>query len=169
VNVNWINNFNNDFNGTGEFYGRPDLVGDPFEGTNGRDRFLNLAAFAVPCDYDIVAADCSGNQHIGNLGRNAFTGPNYRNWDFSISKTTRVTERVNAQFRVDFFNILNHPNFANPIWQNFFVDMTQNGIDANGRGVDFLGLTQTPDVGLGNPVLGGGGPRNIQLALKFTF
>jgi outer membrane receptor protein involved in Fe transport len=169
VNVNWINNFNNDFNGTGEFYGRPDLVGDPFEGTNGRDRFLNLAAFAVPCDYDIVAADCSGNQHIGNLGRNAFTGPNYRNWDFSISKTTRVTERVNAQFRVDFFNILNHPNFANPIWQNFFVDMTQNGIDANGRGVDFLGLTQTPDVGLGNPFLGGGGPRNIQLALKFTF
>ena len=47
--------------------------------------------------------------------------------------------------------------------------MTQNGLTANGRGIGYLPLTATPDVGIGNPFLGGGGPRNIQLALKFMF
>src|SRR6185295_17376413 len=46
-NVNYL--FEDDFNGNGQFFGRPDLVGDPFSGTNGRDRFLNLAAFQAPC------------------------------------------------------------------------------------------------------------------------
>ena len=45
-----------------------------------------------------------------------------------------------------------------------------NGIDSQtGRGIGFMPLTVTPDVGLGNPFLGGGGPRNIQLALKVIF
>jgi hypothetical protein len=37
------------------------------------------------------------------------------------------------------------------------------------RGTGFLPITVTPDVGIGNPFMGGGGPRNIQLAVKFIF
>jgi hypothetical protein len=171
--------FEDDFNGSGEFFGRPDLVGDPFAGTGGL-KILNLSAFAAPCDFDNVAGTCAGGQHFANLGRNAFVGPPYRNFDFSLVKNTNLSERVKMQIRADFFNILNHPNFANPLWPNFGVTFLQNGgqfVDTGTpgddigqfRGTGFLQPTVTPDVGLGNPFLGGGGPRNIQLALRFTF
>lgn len=170
-NVNYL--FEGDFNGSGEFFGRPDLVGNPFAGTTTPGNYLNLAAFAVPCNYDpSTDTGCSAtgpNYHFGNLGRNAFQGPPYRNWDLALSKSTRLGERVNMQFRADFFNILNHTNFANPLMPNFAVDFAQNGLDATGRGIGFLGITATPDVAVGNPYLGGGGPRNIQLALRFSF
>ncbi len=171
VNLSFID----DYNGSGEFFDRPDLVGDPYAGTRTPDRFLNLSAFAVPCRLDPAgdgsAASClPGTQHFGSLGRNALLGPDYRNFDFSIFKTTDITERVKLQFRAEFFNIFNHPNFASPLWPGFIVDAGANGIDpATGRGRGFLPITVTPDVGVGNPFLGGGGPRNIQFALKLLF
>ena len=166
-NVNYL--FEGDFNGSGEFFGRPDLVGNPFTGTHTPDRFLDLTAFKVPCTLD-VAGDCiAGTQHFGNLGRNAFVGPHYRNFDFSLVKNNSLTERVKVQIRVDIFNVFNHPNFANPLWPNFGVDFLQNGIDATGRGVGFLPITTTPDVGTGNPFLGGGGSRNVQLGVRLSF
>ena len=76
------------------------------------------------------------------------------------------------QLRVDFFNVFNHPNFTNPLLPNFATDMFTNGGQVvNGRlvGTGFLASTATPDVGTGNPYLGGGGPRNIQFGLKFFF
>src|SRR5262249_42502509 len=84
-------NLFDDFNGTGEFFPRPDLVGDPFAGTHSPDNFLNLSAFKVPCTLNPSgsgsAADCiSGTQHFGSLGRNSLDGPRYRNFDFSIFK-----------------------------------------------------------------------------------
>src|SRR5262249_5724118 len=48
-NVNYI--FEGDFNGSGELFGRPDLVGNPFAGTKTPGLFLNLAAFQVPCTF----------------------------------------------------------------------------------------------------------------------
>jgi hypothetical protein len=84
-------------------------------------------------------------------------------------KNNKLGERINMQWRVDFFNILNHPNFTNPLLPNFEVDMSQNGLDASGHGQGFLQPTATPDVGIGDPFLGGGGPRNIQFGLKFAF
>jgi hypothetical protein len=165
-NVNYL--FEGDFNGSGEFFGRPDLVGNPLAGTRTPDAFLNLSAFQVPCVYD-GDFGCIGGQHFGNVGRNAFKGPSYRNWDLALSKNTKIGERLSMQLRADFFNVLNHPNFANPLMPNYFVDFAQNGLDATGRGVGFLGITATPDVAVGNPYLGGGGSRNIQLALRFSF
>ena len=88
----------------------------------------------------------------------------------AFTKNNQITERVGMQLRVDFFNVFNHPNFANPLLPNFVVDWTANGIDpVTHRGSGFLPLTVTPDVGAQNPYLGGGGPRNLEVAVKFTF
>ncbi|HSM84588.1 MAG TPA: TonB-dependent receptor [Candidatus Limnocylindrales bacterium] len=168
-NVNYL--FEGDFNGSGEFFGRPDLVGNPFAGTSTPNSFLNLTAFQVPCTFngDPANPGCNGNQHFGNLGRNAFVGPDFKNFDFSLVKDTNLTEKLKMQVRLDVFNLFNHPNFANPLWPNFGVDFAQNGFDAAGHGVGFLPITTTPDVGVGNPFLGGGGSRNLQLAARFSF
>jgi hypothetical protein len=124
----------------------------------------------VPCTFDAVSGSCvAGTQHFGSLGRNALVGPHYRNFDFSVVKNNRLSDRVNLQTRMDVFNLFNHPNFASPLWPSFGVDFLQNGIDATGRGVDFLPITTTPDVGTGNPFLGSGGSRNIQLAVRLIF
>jgi hypothetical protein len=165
--INYL--FEGDFNGSGEFFGRPDLVGDPFAGTGGPAQFLNLSALQVPCTFNASKKCIPGTQHFGNVGRNAFIGPNYKNLDFSVVKNNKLTERVGMQLRVDVFNLFNHPNLANPLWPNFLVDFAQNGLDAKGRGVGFLPITTTPDVGIGDPFLGSGGSRNVQLAVRFTF
>jgi len=83
-----------------------------------------------------------------------------------------VTEWVNVQIRADVFNILNHPNFANPFLPAFIADPGIHGFKVAGnREVGALSypITATGDVGVGNPFLGGGGPRGIQLAVKFSF
>jgi hypothetical protein len=168
-------NLFDDYNGTGEFFPRPDLVGDPYAGTSGHERFLNLSAFKVPCTLDPAgdgsAASCiPGTQHFGSLGRNSLRGPGYRNFDFSVLKDTPLREGVRLQLRAEVFNLFNHPNFASPLLPGFAADASFNGIDpVTGRGVGFLPITVTPDVGIGNPFLGGGGPRNIQLAARFVF
>ena len=101
---------------------------------------------------------------FGTMGRNLFRGPGYRNWDFSLVKNWTLRERFIIQMRAEFFNILNHPNFTNPFGvggQLGFVDPSSPG------SFGFSG--ETPDVAAANPVMGSGGPRAIQLALKFKF
>jgi hypothetical protein len=66
-------------------------------------QFFNPAAFLAPV-YGTV----------GNLGRDTLTGPGLANADVSVLKGTQVSERLHAQFRVEFFNVLNHTNFATP-------------------------------------------------------
>jgi hypothetical protein len=90
----------------------------------------------------------------------------------AIYKNTAITERVKMQIRAEFFNVLNHPNFANPFLPAFIADPGFNGFKTSGnREVGQAGypIVATGDVGIGNPFLGGGGPRGIQLAAKFTF
>jgi hypothetical protein len=162
--------FEDDYNGSGEFFGRPDVVGDPQHSNDDPTQLLDLSAFAVPCTFDAITGTCvPGTQHFGNLGRNAFMGPGFKNFDFAVSKTTKIGEKAAVQLRFDFFNVFNHPNFANPTLPAFAVDFLGNGIDATGRGVGFLATTATPDVAIGNPYLGGGGPRNIQISAKFSW
>lgn len=180
-----LNSFEN-YNGSGEYFERPDVIGNPFAGVSTPGAILNLGAFAAPCDWDPVAGGCiAGTQHFGNLRRNAFMGPNFRNFDFSLTKNFKFGERVSAQFRADFINLFNHPNFSNPLLPNFLVDLETNGLVApvagdpkcaaapytgcRAVGQGYLPITATPDVGIGNPFLGGGGPRNIQLAIRVSF
>jgi hypothetical protein len=48
---------------------------------------------------------------LGNSSRDSLNNPNYFNMDFSIVKDTRLNERLTMQFRAEFFDVLNHPNF----------------------------------------------------------
>jgi hypothetical protein len=168
--------FEGDYNGSGEYFGRPDIIGNPYAGANGTN-LLNMAAFAAPCTLD-SSGNCS-NGHPGSEGRNAFNAPKYTNFDFSLTKTSRLSEKVAMELRSDFFNIFNHPNFSNPLLPGFGIDVFGNshtvgnrlvaGADPIANGTQFMTTTATPDVGSGNPYLGGGGPRSMQLAVHFTF
>ena len=100
---------------------------------------------------------------FGNMSRNMFPDTGFRNFDFSIAKNWHLGERVHAQFRAEFFNILNHPNFANPYGG-------QNGFGLNDPSARPFGCgCATPDVAAANPVIGSGGSRAVQLGLKFAF
>jgi hypothetical protein len=127
---------------------RPDVIpGQPFILPNWTPStgYLNPNAFANP------AGD------FGNLGRDQIYGPGFKNVDFSISKNFAIRDKLNLQFRTEFFNIFNHPNFSLP---NGFVSP---GSSTAGE------ISSTPDVAQGNPGLGGGGPRVIQLGLRLQF
>ncbi len=63
-------------------------------------RYLNTAAFLAP------AAGA-----FGNVGRNTVIGPGFNNLDMVLSRNIRLSERLNLQFRAEFFNALNHPNY----------------------------------------------------------
>jgi hypothetical protein len=51
---------------------------------------------------------------LGNVGRNSVVGPDFKDVDFSLIKNTKITERLNAQFRADTFDVFNHPNYGQP-------------------------------------------------------
>jgi hypothetical protein len=102
---------------------------------------------------------------LGPVSRNIFRDSGFKNWDFSISKTFNYKERLRAQFRVEFFNILNHPDFNNP------YGGPSGGTGANDPsiGAGYGCGCVTMDEGGQNPVLGSGGPRDIQLGLKLLW
>ncbi len=168
-------NFEGDYSGSGEGFDRPDVVGPVRYGSGAFG--VDLSSFQVPCTFGNTTglgaggdSDCgAGTRHFGDLGRNSLRAPAFKEFNFSIFKNTAITERVVLQIRAEFFNLLNHPNFANPNLPNFITDPANNGLDGAGRGVGFLPLTATGDVGIGNPFLGGGGPRGVQFAAKITF
>jgi outer membrane receptor protein involved in Fe transport len=161
-------NFYDDYSGSGEFFDRPDVVGPIRINSSNPSQFLDLTSFAIPCQLSggTAAADCmAGTRHFGNMGRDSLRGPSLKQMDFSLFKDTKLTERLTMQLRAEFFNIFNHPNFSNPLLPNGIADAGFNGPNAGG----FLPITTTADVGPGNPFLGGGAPRGIQLAAKFSF
>jgi hypothetical protein len=100
---------------------------------------------------------------FGNMSRNMFEDTGFRNFDFSVAKNFHFAETMRLQFRAEFFNIFNHPNFANPYGG-------QNGFGLNDPSVRPFGCgCATPDVAAANPVIGSGGSRAVQLAAKFIF
>jgi hypothetical protein len=99
---------------------------------------------------------------IGNANRNIFRGPSYKNVDFSVSKDWKLKERLTTQFRVEFFNIFNRADFSS-------TPAAQNGssVGLDPEGAQFGCSCTTPDVS--NPVVGSGGPRHIQFALRLIY
>jgi hypothetical protein len=71
--------------------------------TGNPNQWFNPAAFVLPAIGT-----------YGNLGRGALTGPGLADLDLSLFKSFVVTERTSLQFRSEFFNVLNHVNFASP-------------------------------------------------------
>jgi len=168
--------FEDDYNGSGEYFGRFDMVGDAHKGAKGYN-LLALDSFAAPCTFDSTSGSCvDGSKHPGSEGRNAFTSPSYTNFDLSLTKTTTLYKGYSLEIRADVFNVLNHPNFSNPLLPGFGIDAFGGGSHTSGDKLlagassgQYLQTTATPDVGSGNPFLGGGGPRSAQLALHLTF
>jgi len=100
---------------------------------------------------------------FGNMGRNTFQDSGFKNFDFSFAKNFHFGEQYRLQLRAEFFNIFNHPNFANPYGG-------QNGFGLNDPSVQPFGCgCATPDIAAANPAVGSGGPRSIQLGAKFVF
>jgi hypothetical protein len=83
--------------------------------------------------------------------------------DLALQRQFHLTEQLELRFRAEFFNIFNHPNFANPYGG-------QNGFGLNDPSVQPFGCgCATPDVAAANPVIGSGGSRAVQLGLKLLF
>ncbi len=74
-------------------------------------QWFNPAAFSAPLSTVNSSGTITGGA-VGNLGRDTLTGPGLSEWDLSVLKSTRFGERLNTQFRAEFFNVLNHSNFA---------------------------------------------------------
>lgn len=88
---------NGDRAGTGLGNQRPDVVGDWQQNARTRFQWFNQSAFALPA---------LGT--FGNLGRNIVRGPGTNNWDASLQKNFKFTERLNMQFRAEFYNAPHH-------------------------------------------------------------
>jgi carboxypeptidase family protein/TonB-dependent receptor-like protein len=160
----WILHGGQPFNITGNT-NRPGLnvIGNPFAGVshtfsnaNGPsatapigEPWVNPAAFCTP-----GAAGCPGTTSpLGDLSRNKYYGPSFRDIDFSIFKNFPITERVKVQLRGEIYNLFNRINLAS------------GAGSVNGSGV----VTDTIGDFNGAPGLGPGEPRNAQLVAKIIF
>lgn len=111
-------------------------------GASGGPGYLNRSAFCTP-------PSIGGGTGYGNSGVGVILGPGQFDWDVSLAKTTTVggiTERATLQFRAEFFNLFNHPQFSNPV-----------GLDVNSAAS--FGQITSMSVN----------PRLIQFALKYAF
>jgi hypothetical protein len=118
---------------SGVFLDRPNVLGNPYiKSTTGALQWLNPNAFAL-----------SAPGTYGNSGRCSLLAPGYFNIDAAVSRYFNITERHRLELRFEFFNLLNHPNFAAP--DSYLTDATFGQIQSDA------------------------GPRILQFALKYTF
>lgn len=133
---------------------RPDLIaGVPLylsDSTVAGGRRINRAAFAVPPP-----------NRQGTLGRNVLRGFPLSQLDFALRRRFSIKEPFNLQLRADFFNILNHPNFGDPV--------TNLSSPLFGQSLQMIGRDLGGGDGGLSPLYQVGGPRSIQLALKLLF
>ena len=115
---------------------RPDVVG-PIRIIGSPDQWFDPSAFAAV-------------NRFGNLGRNAVAGPAFYNTDLSIAKTARLRAGAALQFRLDVFDLFNHPNFGPP---------------GNIVGTPTFGKITRTRFATGE----GGSSRQIQLGAKLSF
>jgi hypothetical protein len=150
---------------------RPDLTKSPAIDNNNPDAAID-GAVPAGCNVDLSVYPCTGTAQVsafdltrnqsfypGSLPRNSFRGPALANFDFSLLKNTYFgkDDRINLQFRAEFFNMFNSTNFLQPFTQE-------------GQFVSFPGysgyLIANPFFG---QILQARPPRQIQFALKFVF
>ena len=115
---------------------------------------VSAASLPFPCRPVTGVANSCLNL-FGNNGRNSLIGPNLTEFDFSLFKNNyipRISETFNLQFRAEFFNVLNHPNFQPPFDNNTVFDATGALINSAGK----IDITATDN-------------RQIQFGLKLVW
>jgi hypothetical protein len=169
--------------GAGSFYGlsngasplaRPNLATGMSCGNANQSvptgSFFNATVFArptvqsgqpIPSSSGTATAAAVGTD-IGNVGRNCLRGPRQVNVDLALGKLFPLAESRNFEFRAEFFNLFNHPNFANPI-------SNLNALFASGGSVNqTTGQVVNPG-NFGRIISTSNNPRILQFALKFDF
>lgn len=111
---------------------RPNLIGNPNRGRHVPDQVYDPAAFQTPP---------AGT--FGNAGRDILIGPDYKNFDLTLSKKFQIRESQHVLFRAEVFNAFNHPNFDLP---NRFTNTNSFG-----------------------KIFSAKAPRQIQFALKYVY
>ncbi len=164
---------------TGGQFGQGWEVAALFVATSGRPYTAHVNRDRSGQDFDRVRANCATGEiqynqgdpnnfianpeiftdvpdgTLGNCGRNSIRGPNFRQMDFSIMKTTKLSENVRLQLRLEAFNLFNRANFG--------------FLTTNVRSAAFGTTSSTPDSDQLNPVLTSGGARAFQLVGKIIF
>ncbi|MGD9562868.1 MAG: TonB-dependent receptor [Pyrinomonadaceae bacterium] len=137
----------------GGFSFRPDLV---------PNTDVRCPNYSLPgCQFNAAAFTIPAAGVFGNAGRNILRGPSFAQVDLSFGKNTRLTEQTSLQLRLEFFNIFNRVNFADP----------SGGLSCGGA-VGVCGNFGESIATVGNQLgglLGFGGPRQVQLSARFNF
>ncbi len=157
------------------------LVGNPFAGVSHKFdgtlpgvQWVNPTAF---CDPNAGDPACTGSPY-GNIGRNRFVGPNFKDVDLSVIKNIPIKERVSLQLRADMFNVFNRINFASGVGTvavggslspnyNTCVEPAGTGHCLNAGG--FGQVNDTIGDFNGAPGLGPGEQFNMQIAAKLRW
>jgi hypothetical protein len=137
---------------------RPDMVPGVNPYLKSGYNYLNPAAFTTPAPGS-----------FGNFRRNDLSGPNLAQLDLTLSKQFHLTERANIEFRSEIYNVLNHPNFANP----GNVRLNQTLTSASQPGTPFTQSLAGSSWGVKSATVGNqvgiGANRQIQLSLRASF
>jgi hypothetical protein len=148
--------------------GQPQKLGLHIDSNGKLSWFGNPAAFQQPCELGSngapipgTPAGCvveTGSAVLGGGPTTTF-GPGFHRWDFSMFKAIPISERVNMQFRAEFFNILNHPNFNAPGFGGNGVQSIGGSTNFNDSTFGEIGSTRDAPYD----------PRQIQFALKLYY
>jgi hypothetical protein len=116
-----------------------------------------MSAQCVPNSFASAATPAPAGQVycknlFGNVGRNQIVGPGLFDFDFSIFKNLKIAERINTQFRVEMFNILNHPSFFVPFGNEALFNTNGSTVSNAGK----IDTTSTDS-------------RQIQFGMKIVF
>ena len=136
---------------------RPDVTGPIVVTGNPNQWFSNSVCDprpngSCPAGAVFTVPVVGSSLHFGNMGRNVIIGPGFSNVDFSVLKTTKLTETVKVQFRTEFFDLFNHANFGQP-GRTVVPNSTQLGVINSTR----------------FPTGDSGSSRQLQFALKLIF
>jgi hypothetical protein len=130
---------NQDFSNTGSLSPRPDRTCNG-AGAQTVANWFNTTCFTTDALSQALA---NGTPRFGNSGKNILYGPGIQQWDVAVIKRNQLTEKLNLEFRAEFFNFFNHPNFGTP--------GTTIGSSTAGQ------------------ITSAGSPRDIQFGLKLKF
>ena len=116
--------------------------------------YINKSCFDLG-NFPVIGDDGVGTG-FGNSGIGEVRGPDQNNWDLSLQKATGLTERVQLQFRSDFFNAFNHAQFSNPD-----LNLGENALS-------LFGVT-LPNASFGTIQTTSTNPRILQFSLRLVF